>query len=145
MKAKNLLTSQLLLTKLHIPPVGSNIVHRPELLETLNAGLTRKLILVSAPAGFGKTTLLSEWINRQKIPTAWFSIDNGDNDHRFFINYIISGIQNIHSEFGKYALRLLKSPNRPSDESIASMLINEILNIDQKLFTGPRRFSFNKE
>ena len=121
----------MLLTKLHIPPVGNNIVHRSGLFEKLNTGLSRKLILVSAPAGFGKTTVVSDWIYQNKIPTAWFSLDNGDNDPADFLSYIISGIQSIHSVFGQNALKLLNSPNKPSVESIASLLINEILNINQ--------------
>jgi LuxR family maltose regulon positive regulatory protein len=121
----------MLLTKLHIPPAGNNIVHRSELFEKLNTGLSRKLILVSAPAGFGKTTVVSDWINQNKIPTAWFSLDNGDNDPVEFLSYIISGIQSIHKEFGQSSLKLLISPNRPSSESIVSLLINEILKINQ--------------
>lgn len=123
----------MLLTKLHIPPVGNNIVHRSELYEKLNTGLSRKLILVSAPAGFGKTTVVSDWIDQNKIPTAWFSLDNGDNDPADFLCYIISGIQSIQNEFGQSALGLLKSPNKTSFESVASLLINEILNIDQNI------------
>ena len=121
----------MLLTKLHIPLAGNNIVHRSELFENLNTGLSRKLILVSAPAGFGKTTVVSDWIDQNKIPTAWFSLDNGDNDPADFLSYIISGIQSLHSAFGQSALKLLNSPNRPSVESIASLLINEILSINQ--------------
>ena len=121
----------MLLTKLHIPPAGNNIVHRSELFEKLNLGLSRKLVLISAPAGFGKTTVVSDWIYQNKIPAAWFSLDNGDNDPVDFLSYISSGIQSIHSEFGQSALKLLNSPNRPSVESIASLLINEILNIKQ--------------
>jgi LuxR family maltose regulon positive regulatory protein len=121
----------MLLTKLHIPPAGNNIVHRSELFEKLNLGLSRKLVLISAPAGFGKTTVVSDWIYQNKIPAAWFSLDNGDNDPVDFLSYISSGIQTIHSEFGQSALKLLNSPNRPSGESIASLLINEILNIKQ--------------
>jgi LuxR family maltose regulon positive regulatory protein len=121
----------MLLTKLHIPPTGNNIVHRPELYEKLNIGLSRKLIVISAPAGFGKTALLSDWINQHKIPTAWFSLDKGDNDPVEFLSYIISGIQSINKEFGQSALGLLNSPNKPSSESIISLLINDILNINQ--------------
>ena len=121
----------MLLTKLHIPPAGNNIVHRTELYEKLSQGLSRKLILISAPAGFGKTTVVSDWIDQNKIPAVWFSLDHGDNDPVDFLSYIISGIQSIHKEFGESALKLLNSPNRPSDESIASLLINEILHIDQ--------------
>jgi LuxR family maltose regulon positive regulatory protein len=120
----------MLLTKLHIPPSGNNIVHRSALHEKLNSGLNRKLILVSAPAGFGKTTVVSDWIFENKIPSAWFSLDNGDNDPVDFLSYIISGIQSIHTTFGQGAIKLLNSPNRPSVESIASLLINEIFNIN---------------
>jgi LuxR family transcriptional regulator, maltose regulon positive regulatory protein len=86
----------MLLTKLHIPSAGNNIVHRSELFENLNTGLSRRLVLVSAPAGFGKTTIVSDWIDQNKIPAAWFSPDNGDNDPVYFLSYIISGIQSIH-------------------------------------------------
>ena len=119
----------MLLTKLHIPPTGNNIVHRSELSEKLNTGLSRKLILISAPAGFGKTTVVSDWINQQKIPSAWFSLDNGDNDPVEFLSYIITGIQGLSKEFGQSSRNLLHSPNKPSVEAIASLLINEILNI----------------
>ena len=88
----------MLLTKIHIPSPTSNLVHRSKLFELLNEGLNRKLILVSAPAGFGKTTLISDWINQNKIPTAWISLDNGDNEPDQFLSYIISGIQRIHTE-----------------------------------------------
>jgi LuxR family maltose regulon positive regulatory protein len=121
----------MLLTKLHIPPSGNNIVHRPKLFEQLNSGLSRKLILVSAPAGFGKTTVISDWIIHHKIPTVWFSLDNGDNDPAVFLRYIITGIQSIHQDFGQSALRLINSPGSPSVESIASLLINELLSINQ--------------
>jgi LuxR family transcriptional regulator, maltose regulon positive regulatory protein len=80
----------MLLTKLHIPPTRINIVHRSELYEKLNIGLSRKLILVSAPAGFGKTTVVSDWIDKNKIPTAWYSLDNGDNDPVDFLSYILT-------------------------------------------------------
>jgi LuxR family maltose regulon positive regulatory protein len=119
-----------LLTKLHIPPAGDNIVHRPELFEKLNLGLSRKLIIISAPAGFGKTALVSDWINQFKIPTAWFSLDNGDNDPVEFLSYIISGVQSIHAAFGQSALKLLKSPNELNPESITGLLINDILKIN---------------
>ncbi len=123
----------MLLTKLHIPPVGNNVVHRSELSEKLDNGLSRKLMLVSAPAGYGKTTLVSDWINQNKIPAAWLSLDNGDNDPTIFLSYVISGIQSIHHDFGESALRLINSPNPPSVESVASLLINELIGIDQHL------------
>jgi LuxR family transcriptional regulator, maltose regulon positive regulatory protein len=119
----------MLLTKLHIPPAGNNTVHRSELFEKLNTGLSRKLILISAPAGFGKTTVVSDWIEQNKIPTAWFSIDKADNDPVEFLNYIIAGIKSIHSTFGQTATALLNSPSKPSIQSIVSLLINDVLQI----------------
>ncbi|MBK6345119.1 MAG: hypothetical protein IPF68_04155 [Bacteroidales bacterium] len=74
---------------------------------------------------------MSDWINLRKIPAAWISLDKGDNDPVEFLNYIISGIQGIHNSFGASTLGLLNSPNRPSDKSIAGLLINEILRITQ--------------
>ncbi len=121
----------MLLTKLHIPSSGQNIVHRTTLFEKLDSGLDRKLILVSAPAGYGKTTLLSDWICKNNIPAAWLSLDNGDNDPAVFLSYVISGIRSIHPDFGQSALRLLNSPNSPSVESIASLLINDLLGINK--------------
>jgi LuxR family maltose regulon positive regulatory protein len=119
----------MLLTKLHMPHIGNSIVHRTELFEKLNEGLSRKLILISAPAGFGKSSLMSDWIEQQKIPTAWFSIDNNDNDIVEFLNYVISSIQSLNPEFGRNALELLKSPNLPSPLSVINLLINEIVDI----------------
>ena len=133
----------MLLTKLHIPPAGNNIVHRSELFEKLNIGLSRKLILVSAPAGFGKTTVVSDWINQNKIPAAWFSLDNGDNDPVDFLSYIISGIQSIHSEFGQSALKLLNSPNTPSGRINCQPVNQRNTQYQSKLFIGTRRFSFD--
>ena len=124
----------MLLTKLHIPPIGNSIIQRSELYEKLNQGLTRKLLLISAPAGFGKSTLLSDWIHHQKIPTAWFSLDKADNDPVEFLSYVIAGIQTICNDFGQSALSLLKSSNESSLESITGLLINDILKIEKDFF-----------
>ncbi len=123
----------MLLTKLHTPSTGKNFVHRPHLYEKLNEGLNRKLILVSAPAGFGKTSLISDWISQHKIAKAWISLDKGDNDPVGFVSYLVTGIQGIHKEFGHAALDLLKSPNKSTTESIASLLINDLAEIDKDI------------
>jgi LuxR family transcriptional regulator, maltose regulon positive regulatory protein len=115
-----------LLTKLHISPPGTQTLHRPELFEKLATGLKAKLMLISAPAGFGKTTLVSDWIIQQDIPAAWYSIDNSDNDAAAFFSYIITAIQGLYPAFGEKALNLLHSPNQVSLESIVQLLINEI-------------------
>ena len=118
----------MLLTKLHIPSAEKNLVHRSNLLEKLNEGLKRKLIVISAPAGFGKTTLLVDWINHFNIPTAWFSIDKRDNDPVEFLSVIIAGIQTINKETGKRSLELLESPQ--------SIISEYIMGTSKNLFFG---------
>jgi LuxR family maltose regulon positive regulatory protein len=90
----------LLLTKLFVPPPRPKIILRPRLIERLNEGLSagRKLTLISAPAGFGKTTLVSEWVAgcerlEPKVPVAWLSLDEGDNDPTRFLTYFIAALQ----------------------------------------------------
>ncbi len=75
----------LLKTKLFLPPVRPNWVSRPRLIERLNEGMKRKLTLISAPAGFGKTTLLSEWVNQGNRCAVWVSLDESDNDAARFL------------------------------------------------------------
>ncbi|WP_018622160.1 LuxR C-terminal-related transcriptional regulator [Spirosoma luteum] len=119
--------NKVLLTKLHISPPGIQTVHRTELFEKLATGLKTKLMLISAPAGFGKTTLVSDWIIQQKIPAAWYSIDTSDNDAAEFLSYMITAIQGLYPKFGENALKLLHSPSQISPESIIQVLINELI------------------
>jgi LuxR family maltose regulon positive regulatory protein len=114
------LYTNMLLTKLHIPPLGSNIVHRPHLIEKLDSGLSRKLILVSAPAGFGKTTLICDWIDQTQVPAAWVSLDRRDNEPSEFLRYLIAGLQTIDPDIGKTAIPLLLAPQQPEFQSIRS-------------------------
>jgi LuxR family maltose regulon positive regulatory protein len=127
----------LLATKLYIPPTRPELVSRPRLIERLNAGLTmqgtfsRALTLVSAPAGFGKTTLVSEWVAgcerlEPKVRAAWLSLDEGDNDPARFLTYMIAALQTIEANIGKRALGALQSPQPPSAEAVLTKLINEI-------------------
>ena len=88
-----MVSNMLLETKLHIPPTRSAIVQRPRLVAKLNDGLTRKLILVSAPAGSGKTTLLASWVQQKKTAGAWLSLDKGDNELVRFWTYLIAALQ----------------------------------------------------
>ena len=123
----------MLLTKLHIPQTGENIIHRSALFEKLDEGLKRKLILVSASAGYGKTTLISNWIFKNKIPAAWYSIDERDNDPFEFVSFIIHGIQKTHPEIGKNSLELLKSPGTAGMDYTIELLLNDLLKISQDL------------
>ena len=94
------MSTPLLKTKLYIPPLRPELVPRPRLIERLNAGVHRKLTLVSAPAGFGKTTLVSEWVQAMggatpPIAIAWLSLDEGDNDPTRFLAYFIAALQTL--------------------------------------------------
>jgi len=127
------MTAPLLTTKLYIPPPRPNLVPRPRLIEQLNAGLHsgRRLTLISAPAGFGKTTLLSEWIaNSDRLEPvvrfAWVSLDQGDNDLARFWAYFIAALQSIHADIGEAALAMFRSPKPPPAEAFLTGLINEI-------------------
>jgi LuxR family maltose regulon positive regulatory protein len=95
----------------------------------MDEGFAGKLTLISAPAGFGKTTLLADWVHKHKIPVAWFSVDKGDNDPLHFLTYIILGLQGLEADIGGAALTMLQSPQPPSIESILINLINDVIRI----------------
>jgi LuxR family maltose regulon positive regulatory protein len=97
----------LLTTKLHVPRARLDLVPRPHLIERLSDALTRPLTLVSAPAGFGKTTLLGEWIVRREPRVAWVSLDEQDNDTTCFWTYIIAALQRLDPGLGENALAML--------------------------------------
>ncbi|HSR30532.1 MAG TPA: LuxR C-terminal-related transcriptional regulator, partial [Anaerolineae bacterium] len=120
------MTISLLKTKLHIPPTRSELVSRPCLIERLDAGLDRKLTLLSAPAGFGKTTLLSEWVTQLQDPAAWLSLDEADNDGTRFWMYLIAALQTVQASLGQDALTLLQAPQQPATQTILTTLLNEI-------------------
>ena len=119
----------ILTTKLSIPHTRSNIVLRPRLIEQLDESLHHKLTLVSAPAGFGKTTLLSEWSVRRQQPVAWLSLDEGDNDLALFWSYFIAALQTLLPNIGAGAFDALQSPQPPSIEPILTSLLNEMIAI----------------
>ena len=121
--------SSILATKLHIPPVCSDLVSRPRLLEQLNQGLHRKLTLISAPAGFGKTTLVSEWIAASNHSVAWLSLNNEDSDPSRFLTYIIAALQQVEEAIGVNLLRKLQSSPPTPPESILIPLLNDIVAI----------------
>ena len=116
----------ILATKLYIPRPRPNVVSRPHLLERLNEGLHRKLTLIAAPAGFGKTTLVSEWVAFIERPTAWLSLDEGENDPTRFLTYLVAALQTIAPTIGEGVLGVLQSPQPPPPEAILTVLLNEI-------------------
>ena len=117
---------QLLTTKLYIPQLTLDLVPRPHLYERLDEGLTRKLTLVSAPTGFGKSTLVTGWLSERDQPAAWLSLDQGDNDPVRFWTYLIAAIQTIHQEMGVEARQIVSAPQLRSTEPVAISLINDI-------------------
>ena len=122
------MSTPILATKLYIPLPRSKTVLRRRLFERLNEGLDEscKLTLVSAPAGFGKTTLVSEWVAVCGRPVAWLSLDEGDNDPSRFLTYLVAALQTIMVNIGAGVLGAIQSPQPPSPESILTALINEI-------------------
>jgi LuxR family maltose regulon positive regulatory protein len=120
----------ILATKLYIPPPRSKIVLRPRLIERLNEEISSgcKLTLISAPAGFGKTTLVSEWVASDR-EAAWLSLDEGDNDLIRFLAYLVAALRTIVADIGAEVLNVLQSPKPPPTEAILAALINEITTI----------------
>ena len=120
------LLSPLLATKLHVPHPRTDLVSRPHLVERLQQGMERALTLVSAPAGFGKTTLLAQWLARSAIPAAWLSLEAEDNDSTRFLSYLIAALQTLDAQLGTTALALLRTPQPPSPEAVLAVLISEL-------------------
>jgi LuxR family maltose regulon positive regulatory protein len=116
----------LLETKIYVPRVRRGLVPRPRLSERLNRGAESKLTLVSAPAGFGKTTLLSEWLDGLKCSAAWVSLEQADNQAASFWSYVIAALQTVEPHFGADAMSLLQSPQPPPIEAVLTLLLNEL-------------------
>jgi LuxR family transcriptional regulator, maltose regulon positive regulatory protein len=124
------MTYQVLSTKLYIPPIHSSLVQRPRLVQHLEAGYQtgKRVTLVSAPAGFGKTTIIRQWITAAELgkPFGWLSLDDGDNDPVRFLLYLVSAIQKVNAEIGKTILASLNSSQVPALLDLVETLINEI-------------------
>jgi len=124
--------TDLLASKFYFPLHRQNLVQRPHLLESLDAGLSGKLTLVSAPAGFGKTTLVSEWVRTRDHPTAWLSLDKNDNDLSRFLIYLIAAMQRIDPEIGVDVQAVLEESLPPHFETLLARLTSEIEKLPDK-------------
>lgn len=125
------MSAPILATKIFIPPPRPNLVPRPLLVERLNKCMEAgcRLTLISAPAGFGKTTLVSEWISDCRMPVAWLSLDEGDRYPVRFLTYMVAAIQTIQAGIGERPLAALQSSQPPPIEIILTTLLNEITTI----------------
>lgn len=116
----------LLSTKLFVPPLRANHVSRSRLFDCLNAGLDKALILVSAPAGYGKSTLVSSWLRRIEAPSAWISLDEGDNDPIRFLQYFFLALQKIFPTLQPDLLAAFQAGQPSAFESLLNLIINEL-------------------
>jgi len=121
----------LLATKLYVPRVRSGLVPRPRLTRRLDEGLGCRLTLVSAPAGFGKSTLISEWAELKRratppLPIAWVSVDERDNDPVRFWTYVTAALDRVQPGAGRGLLALLRAPERPPVEALLTELLNDL-------------------
>ncbi len=126
------MAAPILVTKLYIPPPRLKIVLRPRLIARLNEGLSAAgrpgLTLISAPAGFGKTTLLSEWLAGCKLPVAWLALDEADSDPARFLVYLVAALQTIAAHVGEGVLASFDAagPQLPPIQSILTTLLNDL-------------------
>jgi LuxR family transcriptional regulator, maltose regulon positive regulatory protein len=122
------MAESILSTKLYLPPPQPRAVHRPRLIARLDEGLqrNRKLTLLSAPAGFGKTTLVSEWVTAGEHPAAWLSLDEGEGDPTRFLTYLVAALRTVAPDVGETVTRALQSSQPPPIPSMLTALLNEI-------------------
>lgn len=122
-------------TKIHVPALRRGLILRMRLLELLDLGLEKKLILLSAPAGYGKTTLLCEWIanHSSDVKFAWLALDEADNDPTIYLQYVIAALQVVDANIGQSILPALQAPNPPHPDEFLPSLLNQINQRDSKI------------
>ena len=123
--------SSLLRTKLNRPRPGSDVIFRARFIERLNAGLSGKVTLLSAPAGFGKTTLLTAWVETIARPTAWLSLDANDNELAVFVHALTAALQTVFPDAFQATADLLKASRFPSPDHVATLFINDLADVPE--------------
>jgi LuxR family maltose regulon positive regulatory protein len=121
----------LLDSKTNPPPLRPNLISRPRLLDRLESGLSagRELTLISAPAGFGKTTLLAEWAGRTARPVSWLALEESENDPALFMRYLLESIRKSAESIGPVLSRLIQSPQPVPPQSLLAPLLNELARV----------------
>jgi LuxR family maltose regulon positive regulatory protein len=123
----------ILMTKLYRPPTHPDLVHRPRLTQRLTDALRlqHKLTLISAPAGFGKTTLVSAWLSEvDELDSTWLTLDENDNNLTRFLTYVIAALQQLDAGFGRSIQATLQASPSPAVEPLITTLINQIAALD---------------
>lgn len=121
----------LLTTKLNPPLIRSDIVDRPQLLVQLEQDIGRPLTLITAPAGYGKSTLAAQWLHTSSLPGVWISLDEGDNDTRIFLSYVVAAVRRLESNACVRIHDLLDAPLLPPSDILAKLLVNSLEEISQ--------------
>ncbi|MGB5650568.1 MAG: response regulator, partial [Sedimenticolaceae bacterium] len=124
----------ILRTKLHRPPPPQDLVPRTRLLERLETGRVRPLTLVSAPAGYGKSMLVSSWLEKADWPSAWLSLDEADSEIRQFLGYFVAAVKSIFADACEQIEVLSNAPSLPSAGAVAAILANELDALTQPFF-----------
>ncbi|MDX2439919.1 MAG: AAA family ATPase, partial [Desulfobacterales bacterium] len=122
---------QLLLTKLHKPSIPKHYLHRQRLRDKINQHRQGPFTLVSAPAGYGKSTLISSWLESCEVPSAWVSLDREDNDLNVFLSYLLAAVQGLFPDASCETRAMLKAAESPSVTLLARNLINELDSINE--------------
>ena len=125
---------QILSTKLSIPPLRSKLVRRTRLIQKLNQGLEYGLVLVSAPAGYGKSTLLSAWLSQLEIPTAWLTLDEGDNDPPRFLTYLAAALAGVAPSIGEVFDSTQNFRVQPEVDLLLTPLINHLTQLKRHFY-----------
>jgi LuxR family transcriptional regulator, maltose regulon positive regulatory protein len=125
------IASGIIKTKLYIPRLPGDFVQRPRLIEKINHGVQHKLVLIVAPAGFGKSTLLSEWVTQADMPVCWLSLDKSGNNPQVLLSYLIASTQTLFPAIGVSIQATLNSPSSPFLYTLINAFINEIYELDQ--------------
>ena len=125
-EGKELIQHNILATKRYVPTASSVLVERTRLFRLLDQGVGKKLILVSAPAGYGKTSLLSEWACNSGHHFGWLSLDEQDNDLKLFLTYFTNVLKQIQGDIGRNVLAALQSPSPPATRLLLTDLVNQI-------------------